>query len=62
MGGAFTLVNPWGEGQVAVYRNGTSAPAPSGSPLTFQTCPGEIIILAPSGSSYASVVNLMNAQ
>jgi hypothetical protein len=62
MGNAFTLSNPWGSGQVAVYRNGTSAPAMSGSTLTIQTCPGEIVVLAPSGTSYASVVALMNAQ
>jgi len=62
MGNAFTFANPWGAGQVAVYRNGTSAAAMSGSTLTLQTCPGEIVVLAPNGTSYASVVALMNAQ
>ncbi len=62
MGNSFTLANPWGQGQVAVYLNAKSAPAMSGSTLSLQTCPGEIVILAPSGTSYASIVNLMNAQ
>ena len=62
MGNAFTLSNPWPQGQVAVYRNGTSMPAVSGTALTLQTCPGDVVVLAPSGTSYASVVALMNAQ
>jgi hypothetical protein len=60
MGGSFTVMNPWAQGQVAVYRNGQDAPSLSGSALTVQTCPGEVVILAPSGTSYASVISLLN--
>jgi hypothetical protein len=60
MGNSFTLTNPWGQAQVAVYRNGKSAPALSGSTLTVSTCPGDVIILAPSGTSYSSIVTLMS--
>jgi hypothetical protein len=62
LGNAFTLLNPWGGGQVAGYRNGASASETSESTLTLQTCPGEMVVLAPSGTSYASVVALMNSQ
>jgi hypothetical protein len=62
MSNTFTLSNPWGQGQVAVYRNGASAPLLVGGILKLQTCPGEVVVLAPVGTSYASVVTLMNAQ
>ena len=61
MGGTFTLASPWGQGQLAVYRNGQNAPSRSGSTLTVQTCPGDVVVLAPSGTSYDSVVALANA-
>jgi hypothetical protein len=60
-GGTLTVANPWPQGQLAVYRNGSSAPAPSGNTLTMQTAPCDVIVLAPAGTSYASVVGLMNA-
>ena len=61
MGGALTLANPWGTGQVAVYRNGESAPSVSGAAIMQQTSACDVIVLAPAGTSYASVVALMNA-
>jgi alpha-L-fucosidase 2 len=62
MGGPFTLVNPWGQAEVAVYENGASAPSMSGVNITVQTNACDVIVLAPGGTSYASVVAQMNAQ
>ena len=62
IGGALTLVNPWGQAEVAVYENGASAPPMSGANITVQTNACDVIVLAPSGASYASVVAQMNAQ
>ena len=45
-----------------MYLNGSSMPAPTGSMLTISTSPCDTIVLAPAGTSYASVVGLMNAQ
>ena len=62
LGKATTLVNPWGQAPLAVYRNGVSQPSVSGSTLAITAaCPGDVVVVAPSGTSYASIVALMNA-
>jgi hypothetical protein len=62
-GKTFTLANPWGQAPLAVYRSGASVPSVSGSTVMVPaTCPGDVIVLAPMGTSYASIVALMNAQ
>jgi hypothetical protein len=60
-GGAITLSNPWPTGATAVWRNGASEASLSGSTFTVPTCPGDVVVLAPGGTSYSSVVTRMNA-
>jgi alpha-L-fucosidase 2 len=59
-GGAVTLLNPWQGQTLSVYRNGPSATAVSGSSVTIQTCANDVIIVAPQGTSYASVVSVVS--
>lgn len=64
-GGAFTLANPWSasaQASLAVYRNGTTAPAISGAMITEQTCAGDVFVFAPAGTSYATVLAEMNGK
>jgi hypothetical protein len=51
-GGTLTVANPWPQGQLVDNRNGSSAPALSGSMLTMQTSPCDVVVLAPAGTSY----------
>jgi alpha-L-fucosidase 2 len=59
-GGAVTLVNPWQGQTLSVFRNGPSATTVSGASLTIQTCPNDVILVAPEGTSYASIASLVN--
>jgi hypothetical protein len=54
-GGPCRLVNPWGGGDVTLYRNSRKAEDLSGETLAFPTAKGETIVLAPKGSTPAAV-------
>jgi alpha-L-fucosidase 2 len=53
------MVNPWPGQTVQVYRNGVSAGTVSGTTFTLTTSVGDVIHLAPSGTSYAQILSLM---
>jgi alpha-L-fucosidase 2 len=53
------IVNPWPGQTVQVYNNGVSAGTVSGTTFTLNTTVGEVIHLAPSGTSYAQILGLM---
>jgi hypothetical protein len=61
-GGPVTLQNPWQGQTLVVYRNGPTATTASGSSVTLPTCPNDSLFVAPEGTSYASIVALVNAQ
>lgn len=46
-GGDCTVINPWADTAVSLFRNGASAETRNGARLTFPTEPGETITLAP---------------
>ena len=48
-GGQCLLQNPWGDGDVTVYRNGQAAEDVSGKLLTLSTAAGEDLSLVPKG-------------
>ena len=60
-GGSFTLSNPWPSQSMEVYRNGVDAGAFSGTSETIQTCANDSILIAPKGTSYASILTMLNA-
>jgi hypothetical protein len=45
------LRNPWGDGAVTLFRNGTKASTPSGSLLDFETMRGERLTVVPPGKT-----------
>jgi alpha-L-fucosidase 2 len=61
-GGPFTLSNPWSGNAMVVYRNGIDVGTLSGASATIQSCVSDSIFVAPAGTSYASIVALVNAQ
>ena len=60
-GGPFTLSNPWPSQSMVVYRNGVDAGALSGASVTIQTCANDSIFVAPEGTSYVSILTMVNA-
>ena len=61
-GGPFTLSNPWPGKSMVVYRNGVGVGTLSGTTATIDGCANDSIFVAPDGTSYASIVALVNAQ
>jgi hypothetical protein len=55
VGGPCRLANPWGEGNVTLYRNGKKAEDLSGATLVFPTGKGETIVVVPKGSEPSRV-------
>jgi len=53
------IVNPWPGQTVQVYANGVGAGTVSGTTFTLNTTVGEVIHLAPIGTSYAQIQSLM---
>jgi hypothetical protein len=49
-GGTFRVTNPWRDGSVTLYRNGTRAETLSGSVLACATAKGERGVVVPAGS------------
>ncbi len=60
VGGPAVLVNPWPEGDVRVYKNGADAGTLSGPELTLDTVAGDVVHLAPDGTSYDTVLERMH--
>ena len=58
-GGSFTFTNPWPGQTLALYRNGASAGTVSGATITVTSSAGDIIHLAPNGTSYATIISRM---
>jgi hypothetical protein len=59
-GGPFTLSNPWPNQSMVVYRNGVNVGVLSGASVTIQTCANDIVFVAPQGTSYASILTMVN--
>lgn len=54
-GGNFVFTNPWPGQSVEVYRNGTDTGTVSGSRITLATTSGDVLDLAPAGTSLATI-------
>jgi hypothetical protein len=56
-GGSFQLVNPWGATQTLhAYVNGADAGTLTGAAVSMKTAVGDVVLIAPDGQSYASIV------
>jgi alpha-L-fucosidase 2 len=55
-GGSFQLVNPWGNQTLHAYRNGSDAGTLSGATVSMPTSVGDVVLIAPDGPSYESIV------
>jgi alpha-L-fucosidase 2 len=55
-GGQFTLVNPWGSQTLHAYVNGADAGTLSGATVSMKTAVGDVVLIAPDGQSYESIV------
>ena len=51
--------NPWPGRTLALYRNGAEAGTLSGTDITLTTSVNEVIHVAPHGTSYSTILNLM---
>jgi alpha-L-fucosidase 2 len=58
-GGMAVLLNPWPTGTVHVFRNGADAGTMTGAELNLDSAAGEIIHLAPDGTSYQAILDEM---
>jgi hypothetical protein len=52
-GGELRLANPWGEGGIAIYRNGRKAEDAAGAVVTMPTAKGKTIVVVPRGATPA---------
>lgn len=59
-GRSFTFVNPWPGQTLRIYRNGSDAGTLSGSEITIPTSVNETIHIAPNGTSYSSILSMMD--
>jgi hypothetical protein len=55
-GGTFQLVNPWANQTLHAYRNGNDAGTLSGATVSMPTSIGDVVLIAPDGQSYESIV------
>jgi alpha-L-fucosidase 2 len=55
-GGSFQLVSPWGNQTLHAYRNGADAGTLGGATVAIKTTVGDVILIAPDGDTYASIV------
>ncbi|MFD0671138.1 discoidin domain-containing protein [Cohnella sp. GCM10027633] len=55
-----TLVNPWPGQTLRLYRNGSDAGTVSGAEITLTTSANETLLLAPNGTTHASILTMMN--
>jgi hypothetical protein len=51
------LVNPWPDKTLRLYRNGVDAGTVNGGEVTLPTAKGEILTVAPDGTSYAQIMS-----
>jgi alpha-L-fucosidase 2 len=58
-GRSLTFHNPWPGQTLALYRSGTAAGTLSGTDITIATSGNEAIHVAPNGTSYSTILNLM---
>ncbi|HWZ90807.1 MAG TPA: hypothetical protein VNW92_18225, partial [Polyangiaceae bacterium] len=59
VGGKAVLVNPWPMGAVRLFKNGADDGTLNGSQLTLDTAKGDVLHLAPDGTSYAAILQQM---
>jgi hypothetical protein len=59
-GRSLTFHNPWPGQTLALYRNGTASGTLSGTDITITTSANEVIHVAPNGTSYSTILSLMN--
>ena len=59
-GRSCTFINPWPGQTLRIYRNGADAGTLSGSEITITTSANEIIHIAPNGTSYSTILSLMD--
>jgi len=59
VGGKAVLVNPWPTGAVRLFKNGADAGTLNGAELSLDTAPGDVLHLAPDGTSYAAILQQM---
>jgi hypothetical protein len=50
------LVNPWPQKTLRLYRNGVDAGTTSGGELTLPTAKGDVLTVAPDGTTYAQII------
>ncbi|MFD0693603.1 OmpL47-type beta-barrel domain-containing protein [Paenibacillus sp. GCM10027628] len=56
-----TLVNPWPDQTLVIYRNGVASGTLSGSEINITTSPNETIHIAPNGTSYNDIISKLSA-
>jgi len=59
VGGKAVLLNPWPTGMVRLFKNGADAGTLSGAQLSLDTAPGDVVHLAPDGTSYQKILQQM---
>jgi hypothetical protein len=55
-GGVLTLVSPWPNKMIRLFRNGADAGTVAGAEVTIPSAKGEVVTLVPDGTSYADAV------
>jgi alpha-L-fucosidase 2 len=58
-GGKAVLLNPWPTGIVRLFKNGSDAGTLNGAELSLDTAKGDVIHLAPDGTSYEKILQQM---
>ena len=58
-GGKAVLLNPWPAGAVRLFKNGADAGTLNGTELSLETAKGDVLHLAPDGTSYAAILQQM---
>jgi alpha-L-fucosidase 2 len=59
VGGKAVLVNPWPTGAVRLFKNGADAGTLNGAELSLDTAQGDVLHLAPDGTSYTAILQQM---
>jgi alpha-L-fucosidase 2 len=59
-GGSLVFHNPWPGQTLVLYRNGTASATLTGTDIPISTSAGEALHVAPNGTSYSSILSLMN--
>jgi alpha-L-fucosidase 2 len=59
VGGKAVLVNPWPMGSVRLFKNGADAGTLNGAELSLDTAKGDVLHLAPDGTTYDAILRQM---